>query len=120
MIQKINVNEKLSLFQEYWSPRIAGKINDMHLKLAKLHGQFVWHQHAKEDELFMVVQGHLIIHLRDQEIHLDPGEFVIIPRGTEHLPVAPDEVHVILLEPRDTLNTGDQINARTVLHPKTL
>lgn len=114
MIQKVNVAEKFSRIHEYWSPHIAGVINDTHLKLARLHGEFVWHHHAAEDELFLVVKGHLTILLRDQEIHLDPGEFVVIPRGTEHMPVAQEDVQVILLEPKSTVNTGEIVNERTV------
>lgn len=113
MIQKINLSEKFNLINEYWSPRIAGELNEDYLKLAKLKGEFLWHQHAEEDELFLVVKGELKIHLRDGVIHLKPGEFVIIPRGVEHKPEAEEEAHVILLEPKSTLNTGDVQNERT-------
>ncbi len=110
----INLNRKFTLFQEYWSPKIAGELNDSYIKLAKLKGEFVWHQHENEDELFLVVKGHLLIKLRDRDIHLKEGEFVIIPKGVEHLPIAEEEVHVLLLEPKSTLNTGNVQNERTV------
>ena len=114
MIEKVNLSQKFSLFQDYWSPKIAGEINDSHVKLVKLKGEFVWHQHDVEDELFLVVKGHLLIKLRDQDIQLDEGEFVIIPHGVEHLPVAEEEAQVLLLEPKSTLNTGNVQSARTV------
>ena len=114
MIEKVNLSQKFSLFQDYWSPKIAGEINDSHVKLVKLKGEFVWHHHDLEDELFLVVKGHLLIKLRDQDIQLDEGEFVIIPHGVEHLPVAEEEVQVVLLEPKSTLNTGNVQSDRTV------
>ena len=114
MIDKVNLSQKFNLFQDYWSPKIAGEINDSHVKLVKLKGEFVWHHHDIEDELFLVVKGHLLIRLRDQDIQLDEGEFVIIPHGVEHLPVADEEAHVLLLEPKSTLNTGNVQNDRTV------
>ena len=114
MIEKVNLAQKFDLFDEYWSPRIAGELNDAYVKLVKLKGEFVWHQHANEDELFLVVKGHLTIKLRDQDVELSPGEFVIIPRGMEHLPVAEQEVQVVLLELKSTLNTGNVQSERTV------
>jgi mannose-6-phosphate isomerase-like protein (cupin superfamily) len=114
MIRKINLAEALSLINDYWSPRIAGELNESHVKLAKLKGEFVWHHHEQEDELFLVVKGRLLLKLRDGDIWLDEGEFIIIPRGVEHLPVAPEEVHVLLFEPKTTLNTGNVRNERTV------
>ncbi len=113
-MQVIKLAEKFNLFQDYWSPKIAGEINDSYVKLVKLKGEFVWHHHATEDELFLVVKGRLIIKLRDRELRLSEGEFVIIPRGVEHLPVAEEETHVLLLEPKTTLNTGTEHNERTV------
>lgn len=114
MIEKVNLAQKFSLFDEYWGPRIAGELNDSYVKLVKLKGEFVWHQHDNEDELFLVISGHLTIKLRDQAVELDPGEFVIIPRGVEHLPVAKEEVQMVLLEPISTLNTGNVQSERTV------
>jgi mannose-6-phosphate isomerase-like protein (cupin superfamily) len=120
MIEKVNLAQKFDLFDEYWSPRIAGELNNSYVKLVKFKGEFVWHQHENEDELFLVVKGHLTIKLRDHDIELDPGEFVIIPRGAEHLPVAEEEVHVVLLELKSTVNTGNVQNERTVADLKRL
>src|SRR5512145_2034066 len=114
MIEKVNLAQKLDLIDEYWSPRIAGELNDSYVKLVKFRGEFVWHHHEDEDELFLVVKGHLTIQLRDRNVELDPGEFVIIPRGVEHLPVTEEEAHVVLLEPKSTLNTGNVQSERTV------
>ena len=110
----VNLSQKLDLFQEHWSPRIVGELNDSYVKLAKLKGEFVWHKHENEDELFLVVKGQLQIKLRDRDLWIQAGEFVIIPKGVEHCPVAAEEVQVMLLEPKSTLNTGDQRNERTV------
>lgn len=114
MIQKVNLAAKFAKFQECWSPKIAGELNDSYVKLAKLQGEFVWHQHEHEDEMFLVVKGKLLIRLREQDIWLEEGEFVVIPKGVEHLPVAEEEAHVLLLEPKTTLNTGNLVNERTV------
>ena len=114
MIEKVRLADKFARFEDAWSPKIVGELNDSHVKLVKLRGEFVWHHHEHEDELFLVVSGHLIIRLRDGDIQLDPGEFVIIPRGVEHLPIAEHEVQVLLLEPKTTLNTGTVNNERTV------
>ncbi|GAK90376.1 DSBH domain containing protein [Nonlabens ulvanivorans] len=103
----INLNEKLTLFQETWTPKIIGELNGQQVKLAKLKGEFVWHQHENEDELFYVVKGQLIIELRDQTITLKEGEMYIVPRGVEHKPIAHKEVHVMLFEPTSTAHTGD-------------
>ena len=113
-MQVINLNKKFNLFNEHWSPRIIAELNDAHVKLAKLSGVFVWHQHEQEDEMFLVVKGKLLIKLRDRDLWLNEGEMVIIPKGVEHCPVAEEEVHVMLLEPKSTINTGDQQNERTV------
>lgn len=113
-METVNLAEKFGLFQEYWSPKIAGELNDSYLKLVKLKGEFVWHHHEHEDELFLVVKGRLLIKLRDRDIWLSEGEFVVIPKGVEHMPVANEEVHVLLLEPKTTLNTGNVENERTV------
>ena len=114
-MDKVNLAQKFRMFNDFWSPKIVGELNDSHVKLVKLHGEFVWHHHETEEELFLVVKGSLQIKLRDQDIFLEEGEFVIIPRGVEHLPIAMDEVHVLLLEPKTTLNTGNVGNERTVL-----
>lgn len=113
-MEKVNLADKLGLFAECWSPKIVGEINDSYVKLVKLKGEFVWHLHEKEDELFLVVKGKLLIKLRDRDIKLREGEFFIVPRGVEHMPVADEEVHVLLLEPKTTLNTGNVTNERTV------
>ncbi|MBP2311653.1 cupin domain-containing protein [Azospirillum soli] len=113
-MQKVNLAEAFSRFSEHWSPRIAGEINDSHVKLVKLKGEFVWHHHDQEDELFLVVRGRLLMRFRDREVWLEPGEFIIVPKGVEHLPVAPEECDVLLLEPKTTLNTGNVVNERTV------
>jgi mannose-6-phosphate isomerase-like protein (cupin superfamily) len=117
-MDKVNLAHKFSLFHDYWHPRIVGELNDSYLKLVKLKGEFVWHRHEAEDELFLVVKGRLLIRLRDRDIRLDEGEFVVIPKGVEHLPVAEDEVQVLLLEPKSTLNTGNVRNERTVSDPE--
>ena len=107
-IQKVNLKEKFDSFQEYWTPKIAGELNEQHIKLAKFKGEFVMHQHIKEDEMFLVIEGHLVIELENETIELNPGELVIIPKGTMHKPIAKEEVQVLLIEPKTTLNTGDQ------------
>lgn len=112
-MQKVNLREKFALFHDHWSPKIVGEVNDFHVKLVKLQGEFVWHHHDNEDELFLVVEGKLTIKLRDGEVTLEPGEFVVIPKGVEHLPVAAGEVQVLLLEPKTTVNTGNVRNERT-------
>lgn len=113
-VKKVSLAEKLGSFNDRWSPKIVGELNDSFVKLVKLEGEFVWHHHEAEDELFLVVKGSLLMKLRDRDIRVEEGEFVIIPRGVEHLPVAEQEVHVLLLEPKSTLNTGDVVNERTV------
>ena len=113
-MEKINLAQKFSLFQDHWKPKIAGELNGQYIKLVKVKGEFVWHHHENEDELFLVVKGRLIIKLRDQDIQLEAGELAIIPRGVEHMPVAEEEVHLLLLEPKGTLNTGNVENERTV------
>lgn len=106
-INKVNLNQKLGLFSELWSPKVVGELNGQHVKLAKLKGEFVWHHHQDEDELFFVIRGQLIILFRDEEVIVNPGEFVIVPKGVEHKPVAHEEVDVMLLEPASTINTGN-------------
>lgn len=115
MIRKVNLAEAFSTFDEVWSPRVAGDINDMQVKLVKLRGEFVWHQHEQEDELFLVVKGRVRIALRSQDdVMVGPGEFVIVPRGVEHCPVAEESCEVLLFEPKTTLNTGNVEGPRTV------
>lgn len=113
-MEKVNLTQKFNLFNEYWSPRIAGELNDVYVKLVKLKGEFVWHHHEAEDELFWVIKGRLLIKFRDHDLWLDEGEFAIIPKGVEHMPVAEEEVHVVLIEPKTTVNTGNVQNKRTV------
>jgi mannose-6-phosphate isomerase-like protein (cupin superfamily) len=113
MIEKVNLSEKFGLFAEHWSPKIAGEVNDAYVKLVKFRGDFVWHRHEAEDEMFLVVKGEITIRLRDGDVRLGEGEFVIIPRGVEHKPFAEEEAHVLLFEPRTVLNTGDAVDPRT-------
>lgn len=119
-MNKVNTAAKLSQIDAYWSPHIVGELNGQHVKLVKLRGEFVWHHHESEDELFYVVKGRLLVRLRDGEITLDEGEFLIVPRGVEHQPVAAEEAHVLLFEPAGTLNTGNVENERTVAAPPRL
>jgi mannose-6-phosphate isomerase-like protein (cupin superfamily) len=114
MSEVINLGQKFRLFKEHWRPKIVGELNDSYLKLAKLKGEFVWHRHENEDELFLVIKGRLVIRLRERDLTIREGEFAVIPKGVEHLPIAEEEVHVLLIEPRTTLNTGDVRNERTV------
>jgi mannose-6-phosphate isomerase-like protein (cupin superfamily) len=110
----ISLASKLALFGERWSPRVIGEVNDVQVKVVKLEGAFVWHRHETEDELFLVVTGRLRMQFRDGEASVGPGELIIVPRGVEHLPSAEEETHVLLVEPRSTLNTGDAVSDRTV------
>jgi mannose-6-phosphate isomerase-like protein (cupin superfamily) len=112
-MEKINLSQKFSLFTEYWSPKIVEELNESHIKLAKLKGQFDWHHHLNEDEMFLVVKGKLLIKFRDRDVWLNEGEFIVIPKGIDHLPVADEEVHVVLIEPKGTLNTGNVVTAKT-------
>ena len=119
-MQKVNLADKLAQFADCWCPRIVGELNGQHVKLVKLKGPFVWHHHESEDELFLVVKGRLRMELRDGEIALDEGEFLIVPKGVEHRPVADEECHVLLFEPASTLNTGNVVNERTVPRPQSI
>jgi len=119
-VQIVNLSEAFSRFDDFWSPKIIGEVNDFHVKLAKVKGEFVWHRHDIEDELFLVVKGRLTIRLRDRDLVLDEGELIIVPRGIEHLPVAEEEAHVLLFEPGTTRNTGNVTNERTVEEPERL
>jgi mannose-6-phosphate isomerase-like protein (cupin superfamily) len=116
--ERIDLAEKLASFDERWSPRIVAELNGQHVKLAKLEGEFVWHSHAEQDELFLVLKGLLKIELRYGAVVLGPGQMAVVPRGMDHRPVADGEVHVLLFEPAGTLNTGDVRNERTVEEPK--
>ena len=113
-MEKVNLAEKLGRFTEHWQPKIVGELNGQHVKLVKFQGSFVWHHHEHEDELFLVIQGRFCMELRDRIIPLEPGEFLIVPRGVEHRPVADEEVHVLLFEPEATVNTGNVQDKRTV------
>jgi mannose-6-phosphate isomerase-like protein (cupin superfamily) len=119
MIPKpVNLEEKLSNIPDYWNPRIVGELNGQHVKLAKLQGEFLWHHHEEEDELFLVLDGTLRLELRGPDlppfVELKPGELFVVPRGMDHRPVAREEVHVLMFEPASTLNTGNVRNERTV------
>jgi mannose-6-phosphate isomerase-like protein (cupin superfamily) len=117
-MDKVNLGEKLGLFHEHWSPKVVGELNGQHVKLVKFEGEFVWHKHDKEDELFLVVKGRFRMDFRDREVWMEEGEFLIVPRGVEHRPVAHEEVHVLLFEPATTLNTGDVLDERKVVEPE--
>jgi len=110
----VNIAKKLAEFTEAWSPKILGEINDSYVKAVKLKGEFVWHHHDREDEMFLVVKGLLRMKFRDREERIGPGEFIIVPHGVEHLPIADEETHILLFEPKTTLNTGNVTNERTV------
>ncbi len=112
-MQKVNIAEKLSLFNDYRNPRIVGELNDHQVKVVKLKGEFVWHMHDNEDEMFLVIKGSLNMELRDQTITIKEGEFLIVPKGVEHKPVAEEEAHILLFEPATTLNTGNVQNELT-------
>ena len=114
MSEKVNLTEKFALFSDTWSPKVVAELNGQHVKLAKLEGEFDWHHHEEEDELFLVVRGALSIHLRDRVVDLTEGEFFVVPKGVEHKPSALGVAEVLLLEPASTLNTGNLRNARTV------
>jgi mannose-6-phosphate isomerase-like protein (cupin superfamily) len=114
----VNLAEKLAGIEDYWDPHVVGELNDQQVKLAKLKGEFIWHHHQNEDELFLVLEGVLVLELRDGAVTLNPGEFFIVPRGVEHKPVAPEEVHLLMFEPASTLNTGNVRNDHTVDSPR--
>jgi len=112
-MEKVNLAQKLTLFNEHWNPKIVGELNDSYVKVVKVKGEFVWHHHEEEDELFFVLNGRLLIQFRDRDVWLDEGEFLVVPRGVEHKPVAPEEVHIMLLEPKTVVNTGNVRNEKT-------
>ncbi len=113
-MEKVRLSDKFALFEQHWTPKIVGEVNDSYVLLAKLEGEFVWHKHEAEDELFLIVKGKLLIKLRDRDVHLEEGEFFIVPRGVEHLPIAEEGTQVLLLEPKTTKHTGDVVSERTV------
>ena len=119
-MQKVKVQEKFASFNEHWSPKVIAELNGQHVKVAKLLGEFDWHFHESEDELFWVVEGCLEIHLRDKVVELHPGELLVVPRGVEHKPVAKSECQVMLFEPAGTLNTGNIVNEGTVTKPQVI
>ncbi len=112
-MQKVNIQEKLASFSDYWNPRIVGELNGQHVKATKLKGEFIWHHHDLEDEMFLVIKGKLKMEFREKTVEVNPGEFIIVPRGVEHRPVADEEVELLLFEPASTLNTGNVENERT-------
>jgi mannose-6-phosphate isomerase-like protein (cupin superfamily) len=114
-MEVVNLKDKLSKVRGHWSPKIVGELNDSYVKVVKFTGEFVWHHHENEDELFLVIKGKLRMKFRDREVAVAPGEFIIVPKGVEHLPVADEEVEVVLLEPKTTLNTGNVRNERTLV-----
>ena len=109
----INIKEKFTLFHDHWHPRVVGELNGQYVKLAKIKGEFIWHSHEEEDELFYVIKGKLKMEFRDKTVVLKPGEMIIVPRGVEHRPCAEEEVEIMLFEPKSTLNTGQTRNERT-------
>lgn len=113
-MEKVNLNQKFGLFNELWTPKIVGELNEQYVKLVKTQGEFVWHKHDHEDELFLVVKGSLTINLRDGEIELSEGEFCIVPKGVEHKPFAEQEAHILMFEPKSTQHTGDVKSELTV------
>jgi mannose-6-phosphate isomerase-like protein (cupin superfamily) len=113
-MDKVNLKEKLALFDEQWQPKIVGELNGQMVKLVKFQGPFVWHHHETEDELFLVVSGRFRMEFRDRDVWLEAGEFIVVPHGVEHRPVAEEETHVLLFEPASTLNTGNVTDERTV------
>ncbi len=119
-MDKVNLRDKLALFADHWSPKIVGELNGQQVKLVKLLGEFVWHHHDDEDEMFLVVSGRFRMDFRDRAVWLEPGEFLIVPRGVEHRPVAAEEASVMLFEPVSTLNTGNVRSERTVERPASL
>lgn len=113
-IKKVNIAEKFALFTEHWSPKIIGQVGDMHLKLGRIQGEFEWHSHENEDELFYVVEGRMTLRFRDRDVVVEPGEFITVPRGVEHMPVSEVETKLLMIEPVGTVNTGDNDSDRTV------
>jgi len=117
-MDKVNIFEKFSLINSYWDPKIVGELNGQYIKLVKFDGAFTWHSHQDEDEMFLVIKGSFEMHFRDRTITLEEGDFIVVPKGTEHCPEADKEVNVLLFEPISTINTGNKITDKTVLDPK--
>lgn len=117
-IKAVNIQEKLSQFTTYWDPKIVGVFNEERIQVVKLKGEFVWHDHKDADEVFLVIKGRLVIHFRDKDVRADEGEFIIVPKGMEHKPEAKEEVHIILIDPEGTTNTGDVESEHTVKAPE--
>lgn len=117
-MDKVNLAEKFSRISDYWTPRIAAELHGLAVKLVKVKGEFEWHHHDNEDELFLVASGRLQMQFRDGDVWLEEGEFLLVPHGVEHRPVAPEETHLILIEPTGTLNTGTTVTERSVLEPE--
>ena len=117
-MDKVNIADKFKAINEFYSPKIVGEINETYVKLAKLKGEFPWHTHKDEDEMFYIVQGELLLRFRGRDVYLKPGEFIIVPKGVEHMPVAREEVHAMFIEPKTTLNTGTEINEKTIKTPE--
>ncbi len=113
-IEVVNLRDKFAKFTDHWRPRVVGELSDTFVKLAKIKGEFVWHHHDEEDELFFIAKGRLLMKFRNREMWINEGEFLIVPRGVEHCPVAPEEVHIMLVEPKSTVNTGNVMSERTV------
>jgi mannose-6-phosphate isomerase-like protein (cupin superfamily) len=117
-IDKVNLRDKLALFDAHWQPKVVAELNGQQVKLVKFQGEFLWHHHELEDEMFLVVRGGFVMEFRDHHVSLNEGEFIVVPRGVEHRPVARDEAHVLLFEPATTLNTGNVVSERTVSAPQ--
>ena len=119
-VNVVNITQKLSLFSEHWNPKIIGELNDHKVQAVKLKGLFQWHHHKNEDEMFLVIKGHLIIHFRDKDVEVNAGEFVIIPHLLEHMPEAPEEVEILLIEPKSALNTGNIKSDKSVINQESI
>ncbi len=117
-MNKVNIDEKFGMISEHWSPKIVARVQDCDVKFAKFLGEFEWHQHPEEDEMFLVVKGRLLLKFRDKDVWLDEGELMVVPKGVEHLPVAEEEAWIMMVEPAGTLNTGNTVSARTVAEPE--
>lgn len=113
MTDKVNLNDKFALFDDHWSPKLVGQINDMHVRLVKIEGEFIWHSHETEDEMFFVTKGCMTMRFRDRDVVVNPGEFIIIPHGEEHMPACDEETFIMLIEPASTVNTGGELSDRT-------